>query len=151
MSERSPREVIERYVELMNARAWDRLGEVLHHDYVEDYPQSGERIQGIPNAIAMREQYPGGEQLGKVERHAVVGADDRWVVTPSWTVVRIMGTSDRYTYVLRTRYPDGSNWFIIALIELADGLISHATAYFAPDFPAPDWRAPFREVLPGAS
>lgn len=143
MPERNARDVIEHYVELMGNRAWDRFGEVLHPDYVEEYPQSGERIVGLSNARELRAQYPGGVQ--QIERRDVVGGEDRWVMTPSFTLVRIEGTSDRYTYVMRTRYPDGSMWFIITIIRLKDGLIHDATTYFAPDFAAPDWRKQYRE------
>jgi hypothetical protein len=148
MAERTEREQIERFIDLMNQRAWDRLGEVLHPEFVEDWPQSGERIRGIVNMRAVREQYPGGA-LDVVKRD-LVGAEDEWVLTPAYTTVRVIGTSDQYTLVLRTRYPDGSDWFLVCVLEFKGGLIARMTTYFAPDFPAPDWRAPFRETIPPA-
>ena len=144
MSEPDPRAVIERYVELMSTHQWDRFAEVLHPEYVEEYPQSGERFVGIANAIAVRRDYQGGD-LQTIERRDAVGGEDRWVMTPAFTLVRIEGTSDRYTYVMRTRYPDATDWFVIAIVTMREGLIVHTSAYFAPDFGAPDWRAPYRE------
>jgi SnoaL-like domain len=148
MPDRDPRAVINQVVDLSNHRAWDRLGEVYHPDYIEDYPQSGERIRGLAHKRAVLEQYPGGLASDSLEEREVVGAEDRWVVTPAYTVVRITGTGDRYTVVFRVRYPDGSHWFAVQLVEFRAGLIAHATAYFAPEFAAPDWRAPFREAIP---
>ena len=58
MAERTPREVMDAFHDAMNRGDWELLGEVLADDYVEDYPQSGERIRGRDNAIAMRKQYP---------------------------------------------------------------------------------------------
>lgn len=147
MPDRSGREVIEAFIDIQNRQDWDRLVEVLHPDYVEELPQSGERFRGIANARAQRENYPGGAFQSPVERRDLAGGEDRWVMTPAFTLIRVTGTSDRYTYVLRTRYPDGSFWFVVALAELRDGLIARSTLYFAPDFPAPDWRAPFRESI----
>ena len=131
MARRNPREVIERFVELMDQRAWKRLDEVLHPNYVEEYPQSGERIVGIANAVAAREQYPVSLALGELGGFELVGANDVSVVNPARTVVGITGMSDQYTFVLRTHYPDGSDWFTIGLAEFKDGLISRTTVFSA--------------------
>ena len=129
MARRNLREVLERFVELMNQRAWTRLDEVLHPDYVEEYPQSGERIVGIANAIATREQYPVSLALGELGGFELVGVNDVSVVNPARTVVGITGMSDQYTFVLRTLYPDGSDWFTIGLAEFKDGLIARTTVF----------------------
>lgn len=136
MTDHSPRELLARYVDLMNRRAWERLQEVLHPDYVEEYPQSGERIQGIANAVAARVEYPMSLALGDLGELVLAGADDRFTVAPQHKVVQIKGTGDQYTFVLRTRYPDGSDWFIIGLAEFKDGLISRTTVFMAPGFRA---------------
>jgi hypothetical protein len=36
---------------------------------------------------------------------------------------------------------------ILTVVELRGELVSRVRAYFAPDFPAPDWRAPYREPI----
>jgi hypothetical protein len=131
MARRNPREVLERFVELTNQRAWKRLDEVLHPGYVEEYPQSGERTVGIANAVAAREQYPVRLALGELGGFELVGANDVSAANPARTVVRITGTSDHYTFVLRTLYPDGSDWFTIGLAEFEDGLISRTTVFSA--------------------
>jgi len=131
MARHNPREVLERFVELLNQRAWTRLDEVLHPNYVEEYPQSGERVVGIANAVAAREQYPVSLALGELGGFELVGANDVSLVNPARTVVGITGMSDQYTFVLRTHYPDGSDWFTIGLAEFKDGLISRTTVFSA--------------------
>ncbi len=150
MPDRNGRAVIERYIELMNLGEFSRFGEVLDPDCVEEYPQSGERFRGIANIRATREHYPGGLEGQNISQHEVIGGEDRWVVAPNFTTIRITGESDRFTYVLRTTYPDGSDWYVLALIDLRDGLIVRATTYFAPVFAAPEWRAPYREAPQGS-
>jgi ketosteroid isomerase-like protein len=144
MSEPTTREVIDRYVKAMQERDLDALQQILREDYVEEYPQSGERIRGMADARAMLANYPGGEpQPGKVDR--IVGTEDRWVMTPSYTPMRVEGTGDQYTIVAHIHYPDGSEWHEVQLIQLKDGRIARNTAYFAAPFEAPAWREPYVE------
>jgi len=147
VSEPSGRAVIERYIELMNRNEFSRLNEVLHPDCVEELPQSGERFRGLAAIRATRENYPGELQAQRIRQLNLTGGQERWAVTPNFTTVRITGEDDRFSYVLTTTYPDGSDWHLIAFVDLRDGLIAKATVYFAPTFPAPDWRAPYREPL----
>jgi hypothetical protein len=44
----------------MNAGDLDGVEALMHPDFYEDYPQSGERIRGAANARAEVENYPGG-------------------------------------------------------------------------------------------
>lgn len=131
MARRSRREVLERFVELVDQRAWTRLDEVVHPDYVEVYPQSGERIVGIANAVAAREQDKVRLALGELGGFELVGTNDVSLVRPTRTVFGITGMSDHYTFVLRTLHPDGSDWFTIGLADFKDGLISRITVFSA--------------------
>ena len=47
------------YFEAFERRDLDAFAELFHDDYVEEYPQSGERIRGKQNARAVNENYPG--------------------------------------------------------------------------------------------
>jgi hypothetical protein len=89
--------------------------------------------------------YPGG--VGTVDRNTsrLIGSEDRWVLTPSFTLQRIEGSGDIYFYVASARYPNGDTWQIIALVELRDGKVAKTTTWYAAPFPAPEWRAPFVE------
>lgn len=131
--------------DVMNRRQdWHRLAEFLHPDVVVEYPQSGERFRGLENVRAQFENYPGLEP-GSSELSEIIGGRT-YALTPSYTVVAIDGTGDQGTALVRVRYPDGSWWWAVNLYEIRDGRIARSRTFFAPDFPAPDWRAPYREA-----
>jgi len=116
---------------------------VLHDDAVLEYPQSGEVFRGLPNIRGQFENYPNMDP-GTSELAEVIG-DETYALTPSYTVIRVEGTGIKGTAVIRIRYPDGTYWWAINLFELRDGRIGRSRSYFAQDFEAPDWRAPYRE------
>lgn len=149
MPERTARELAELYTDALNRRDWDTLASVVHPDYYVDFPQSGERIRGFANVRAMFEGYPGGLAPATGEDATVIGGEERWAVAPNFAMVRVTGTPDVYTTVTRATYPDGSTWFVIALVRAEGGRMRSANAYFAPEFPAPEWRAPIAERIPG--
>ena len=125
---------------------WDRLGDVVDADAIFEYPQSGERFRGIENIRATFENYP---NLGPGTSHLeeIIGGTT-YALTPSYTVIGIDGSGDRGTAVIRIQYPDGSWWWAVNLYELRNGRISRSRTFFAEDFEAPDWRAPYREPKP---
>lgn len=131
--------------DIITTHDWDRLGEALHEDAVFEYPQSGERFRGLANIRAQFENYPNMDP--GTSRLAEVIGDDTYVMTPTYTVIRVEGSGQRGTGVIRIQYPDQSMWWAINLFELRDGRISRSRTYFAPDFEAPDWRAPYREAI----
>ena len=58
MSERQNRDALERYIEAIEQQDVEAMTELVHDDYVEEYPQSGERIRGKRNARSILENYP---------------------------------------------------------------------------------------------
>lgn len=148
MNERSARDLSEIYTRALNERDWDTLASILHPDYHVDFPQSGERIRGFKNVRAMFESYPGELPPGTTDSTVVTG-EDRWIVGPNFTMIRVTGTPEFFTTVTRAKYPDGTEWFVIAFVRAEAGRMRSATAYFAPDFPAPEWRTPLAERIPG--
>ena len=140
---RSRREILEGYLDIMNARELGRMEEFLAPDYVEEYPQSGERVVGIENLRRLVDEYPGGLEAGRFDRaHArVVGEDEAYVVGPSYTVTHVQGSGDTWTAVALARYPDGSRWHMVMLAEFRGDRIARMTEYYAPELPAPEWRA----------
>ena len=130
--------------EVISQHDWDRLGEVFHPDATLEYPQSGEVFRGLANIRAQFENYPGMEP-GTSDLAEVIG-DDAYALTPSYTLIRVEGTGVKGTAVIRIRYPDGSHWWGVNLFEVRDGRITRSRTFFAADFDAPDWRAPYREA-----
>lgn len=134
------RTVFEGYLDALNGRDLAALDALLHPDFEDVYPQSGERTRGLANLKAIIENYPEGGWADQ-GRERVVGAEDRWVTTPTFTVLRIEGTGNVFTGVQRAKYPDGSEWHVIVIGEMHDGKIWRAETFFAPRFEPPEWRA----------
>jgi hypothetical protein len=51
------------------------------------------------------------------------------------------------TGVLKIRYADGSEWWMLVLIELRDDLLFRQTTFFAEPFEAPAWRSTWVERI----
>jgi hypothetical protein len=64
---------------------------------------------------------------------------------PFITVVRLVGGGDSFTFEGTARYADGEETHVVATIELRDGKVWRATTYFAPPFPALEWRSQWVE------
>src|SRR4030095_9812223 len=52
------RAVVERFWAAVHANDFRAAGELLHDDYLLEWPQSGERIPGRGNLITVNERYP---------------------------------------------------------------------------------------------
>jgi ketosteroid isomerase-like protein len=134
----SNRDVVERYAAALPAD-YDALDGLRHADFVEEWPQSGERIRGHAKYRAIHESYPGGQPSASGRK--VRGSEDKWVITPSYTPLRIVGTGDTYLIEARIHYAEGDSAHFVGIVELRDGKIVRQTSYFAMPFEAPAWRA----------
>ena len=139
MAQSNARAVFEAWLQAVNSHDGGAVDALVHPDYEEVWPQSGERIRGVANLKAILEHYPGG--YTDQGRDRVVGAEDRWVVTPMYTLLRIEGTGSVYTGVRKARYANGSDWFVVQIAEIRDERIWRVQTFFAPTFEAPAWRA----------
>lgn len=132
------RETVEKFWQAYNSRDWASLDKLLDAEYVWEMPQSGERVRGLENNRAMNDNYPG---KPTVETRRITGSQDKWVTTPSWTVLKITGSGDDYTSESLASYPDGSVWHAVDFFRFREGKILHQVAYFAAPLEAPEWRA----------
>jgi SnoaL-like protein len=94
-------------------------------DATLEYPQSGERFVGRSRIQAQRGGHP-------AERH--------------FTVRRILGGGDVWVSECVITY-DGVPTHSISVMEIADGLVTHETQYFADPFAAPPERAALAEPI----
>jgi hypothetical protein len=142
------RDLIARYVMALHDGDFETIARCQHPDFVEDYPQSGERIVGRANFRAILENYPGG-LVGEADasEDRVIGGEDHWMMSPTFTMIRVSGTGDSRTSIVKLRYPDGSAWYMVAIVEVRDGLIARATTFFAPLFEPPEWRREWIELV----
>lgn len=141
MPERTNEEVVHAYTAAFEAVDRDALSALRHRDYVAEWPQSGERVRGDANMRAINDNWPGGQVEAHLEPGHIVGSEDRWVMTPSYTLQRVAGSGDAWWADLSVRYPDGSTWTMIAFLELRDGKVLREVDYFAQPFEPAPWRA----------
>ena len=97
-------------------------------DAILDYPQSGERFRGRAKIQAQRGGHP-------AERH--------------FAVRRILGAGDVWISECVISY-DGVPTYSLSVMEIADGLVTHETQYFADPFAAAPERAELAERIPSA-
>lgn len=138
------REIVEKFFHAVNAHDWDLMETWLDPEYVWEMPQSGERVRGVGNNRAMNENYPG---LPVVKPHRITGSPDKWVTTPSFTLLKITGSGDDYTTESLANYPDGSVWHAVDFFHFRSGKIFRQTAYFAPTLEAAEWRSRWVERI----
>jgi hypothetical protein len=113
--------------EALGAEDWEKVAGYVHEDFVQEWPQSGERIVGRDNAIAINRHFPGGLPRMKFRRTVAAGP---------LAVLQVELT-----------YADGSRYLGVSVIELRDDKIARETDYFAQPFPAPQWRAQWVEKM----
>jgi hypothetical protein len=97
-------------------------------DAILDYPQSGERFRSRSRIQAQRGGHP-------AERH--------------FTIRRIQGGGDLWISECVITY-DGVPTYSVSVMEIADGLVTHETQYFADPFPAAAGRAALAESIPAS-
>ncbi len=97
--------------------------EIYREDAVLEFPQSGERFEGIENFRDWRSEYPAETsfEIGEVR-----GAGDVWVME------------------LTVTYDGGPKNFGVSIYEFRDGRIARETIYVAEGFDPPEWRARWR-------
>lgn len=127
------------YLQALTVNDVEALDRLRDPDWTLDYPQSGERIRGHANERAIADHYPGG--LPDIDPGRLVGSEDKWVVTPSFTVERIAGGGNAWWSEGMTHYSDGSTWHIATMYQLRGGRIHREISYWAEPFDPPAWRA----------
>lgn len=141
----SNEDVAHRYLDAHKRHDNEAIGALRAEDWYEEWPQSGERVRGHANDIAIMESWPGGTpEPGDTH---IVGSEDRWVLTPNWTYQRIVGSGETWFADALAHYPDGSTWFAIGLFVINDGKVRRETWWFGPPLPAPEWRAQWVERM----
>lgn len=126
MDDLAKRQQVERYIEILLTRDLDALGEVLHDDFMQEWPQSGERVRGKEACVNITRNYPGGGPTGALRR--VVGSGDLWLAEVDMD------------------YPTGRTHGVFVL-EFRGDKIARATDWFADPFPAPAWRMEWVEPM----
>ena len=126
MSEQQNRDTLERYRQAFFERQdIDVIADLMHDDYVEEYPQSGERIRGKDNARAVYESYSGLPTL----------IDYSYKISGDLAVIELS-----FDY-------DSNRVHECQIVDFEGGKIKRTRSYFGEPFEVPQWRAQWVERM----
>jgi limonene-1,2-epoxide hydrolase len=121
------KQIVERFWATMQTNDFKAVGEYLHDNYILEWPQSGERIRGRANFIAINENYP---------------AHGRW----EFAVHRILAEGEEV--VSDVAVTDGIiTGRVITFSTIQDGKILHQTEFWPDPFEPAAWRAQWVEKM----
>jgi ketosteroid isomerase-like protein len=120
------KQIVERFWATMQTNDFNAAGQLLHDDYVLEWPQSGERIRGRANFIAVTENYP---------------AHGCW----EFTIHRILAEENEV--VSDVDVTDGViTGRVITFSTIRAGKILHQTEFWPDPFEAAEWPAQWFEI-----
>jgi hypothetical protein len=127
------RELAATFEEVLRSNDFGRMAGLIQEyatdDFVEEWPQSGERLTKAAS-VRMSETYP--EMSGK---------------SPTFSYKRMLGGGDIFVVEGTIDYGDGVPVSYCGVGELRDGKVARRSEYFANPFEAPAWRADFVERM----
>jgi hypothetical protein len=101
--------------------------EIYHDDAVLEFPQSGERFEGVANFREWRRQYP---------------ADLRFRIR------RTVAREDLVVVECSVSYNDGPWQLGVQVLQFRGDKVAHERIYVMEGWDAPQWRAPWRADTP---
>ena len=127
------REMAAAFEEVLKSGDFARLNalaqEYATDDFVEEWPQSGERLTKEAS-MRLGEKYEGLSGM-----------------SPKFTYKRMIGGDNIFVIEGTIDYGDGIPVSYVGIGEIRDGKVSRMTEYFANPFEAPAWRADFVERM----
>jgi hypothetical protein len=123
MDEEVVRAALRHYIHYSAAGDENRASEIYHEDAVVEFPQSGERFEGVENFREWRRIYPAKAEL---------------------EILRVRGWADLWVAEVRGRYDDGPWNYGPAIYEFRGDKVSRETIYVGEAWEAPEWRARWR-------
>lgn len=123
MDESGARAILQFHLDASAAGDGAKAHTVYLPDAVLEFPQSGERFEGVANIRGFREVYP---------------ADVHLVIR------RIRGGGDVWIAEVAVRYDDGPENYGLSVLQFRGDKVAAETIYYAEAFEAPEWRARWR-------
>jgi hypothetical protein len=121
------------FEEVLKSGDFTKLGPLLQEygttDFVEEWPQSGERMT---REASLR--------IGEMYR-------EKSGTSPKFSYKRMLGGGDIFVVEGTIDYGDGIPVSYVGIGEVRDGKVARMTEYFANPFEAPAWRADFVERM----
>jgi hypothetical protein len=105
----------------------DALVAHLAPDFVEEYPQSRERIHGPDNVRRLLAEHPTPPRIDGEPRITILG-------------------DERAACEMHAHY-GADPWWLVVILDVHGGLVHGERAYFAPTLPPAPWRAPWTVPL----
>lgn len=125
MDERENRRIVQRLWDAIDRADLEDAGELLHDDYVLEWPQSRERVIGRENFVAVNKNYPG---RWRIEVQKLVASGD-----------------DVVTDVILS---DGEHTErAVSFFQLSGGKILREVDYWPEPYDAPEWREKWVERM----
>jgi len=116
------RELVERYWQLLADNDLEGAATMQHDEFVEEWPQSGERIRGRDKWLAMATAHP---TFPSIEPRLTEGIEDLWV------------TRARFEYPI----DEGVVPFEVCAVQrVREGKVLRITQYFGAPFEPAEWR-----------
>jgi ketosteroid isomerase-like protein len=125
MDEETNRQLVAELWKRMGRFDFAGAGELLHDDFVCEWPQSNERIRGRANFVALNSNYPG-----------------RW----SAEVKRVIAQGDQAASEVALTWEE-QIVVVVSFYEIRDGKIYREIDYWPESYAAPDWRAQWAERM----
>ena len=101
--------------------------EIYHEDAVVEFPQSGERFEGVANFTEWRRQYPADVQ---------------------YRIRRLTERDDLVVVEVSVSYNGGPWQYGVQLLEFRGDKVARERIYVMEGWEAPEWRAPWRADTP---
>lgn len=122
-------EIVRRYFEFAGADV-ERAEEIYHEDAVLEFPQSGERFEGVATFTEWRRQYPADLTQVRCRLRRVTARVD-------------------LAFVELTASYDGESWLQgVQLLEFRGDKVARERIYVTEAWEAPEWRARWRADTP---
>ena len=122
----SSQEVVRQFWAAMQRNDFRAAGALLHDAYLLEWPQSGERVRGRDNFVAINQRYP---------------AVGKW----HFTVNRLLSEGDQVVTDVSIRDEGTTSGRAITFSVVRDGRIIHQVEFWPDPFPAAEWRAQWVE------
>jgi hypothetical protein len=120
------RALVERYFEL-SSKDENLAHDIYREDAVLEFPQSGERFEGVDNFKEWRRQYP-----ADVDYH----------------IRRITSGDELVVAEVSVSYDESPWMFGISILEFRGDKVTRERIYVMDGWEAPQWRAPWRSPTP---
>jgi ketosteroid isomerase-like protein len=128
VDEQGVRAALQHYLDHSAAGEEDVAHAIYHPDAVLEFPQSGERLEGVASFLPWRRDYP--------------------ATTVALDVRRVRGHGDVWVVELQVRYDGGPVNHGVQVLEFRDGRVTRETIYVMDGWAAPEWRARWRAATP---